>query len=513
MNRRRNLIILAAGLIAIVVIGVFAVRPKDNAIEATVATVGYSEFTTRLPESGTVEKPRLETLAALVAGNIGRILVKPGDHVEAGQLLVQLENPQIVNALTTAQATYDAAQGRALSAAQTNAVLPAQNRSAVQQAQYNLEQARFALSQAITDQKNGVQTGLGFGSSTAESERVAAESALANAQTQLREQQRLFDADQDLFANKAISKDALDKQQAALEQAKVSADQARRNLADTQNQLRQNVGVLADRDHVQQAQAALAAALQQAGENKAGDVEAARGDAAARLSDLVFARQQAGRLSITAPFAGTVQTVASETGDALRPLQPGDNVAAGTQLNTLAGDEGFVVRTRVDEQDIRQVRVGQVARISGEDLGTNVLPGRVIAVGAVALKSDDPSNTSRQVLTTIRLDHAPAYLRDGMTVDVDIVTTSLPHVIVLPNDAIRHDGPKPYVYVVRASDKHAVKRTIALGAKNDAQTVVTSGLSAGDRVVIDNNAGITENVAVKPAPTPSPSPAAAGGPA
>ncbi len=93
--------------------------------------------------------------------------------------------------------------------------------------------------------------------------------------------------------------------------------------------------------------------------------------------------------------------------------------------------------------------MGQAAIVSGEDLGTATLPGHIVLIGAVAQKSDDPSNTARQMLTTVALDKTVPYLRDGMSVDVDIVTQDRPHVLALPVDAVRRD-PKnnPYVLVV-----------------------------------------------------------------
>jgi multidrug resistance efflux pump len=298
IRRRRNLVALVAWLIAIVAIGAFAAgHPRDAAIEAKLATAAYGRFITRLPETGVVQRPQIRTLSTLVPGDIARVLVKPGDRVAAGQLLFQLSNPQLVSSEEGAQAAYDAARGRASSAAETNAVLPAQNQSSVVQAEFNLEQAKFNLNQAITDQKNGAQSGLGYGGATAESQRVGADAGVANARTSLSEAQRIYDADKDLYANKAISKDTLSQQAARLAQAQIAADQAERQRQDTYTQLSQNVSVLADRvraarDAVRQAQAALAAAKIESEQNKAGDLVAARGDAAARLNDLRYAQDQ-----------------------------------------------------------------------------------------------------------------------------------------------------------------------------------------------------------------------------
>jgi multidrug efflux pump subunit AcrA (membrane-fusion protein) len=516
MKRRRNIFMLIGGLVVIVLIGAFAARPRSSPIEAKVETVAFTRFTTRLPETGVVQRPQTETLGAQVPGDIARVLVSPGDHVHAGQVLVELTNPQLLSTAAGARAAYEAASGRTASALETNAVLPAQNASGVVQAEFNLEQAKSNLSQAITDQKNGAESGLGYGGSTAESQRVAADANVANAQTSLREAQRIYDADQDLLANKAISKDAVSQQEARLKQAQIAADQAQRQREDTYSQLHQNVSVLADRvratrDAVRQAEAALRAAKLQALQTKSGDVTAARGDAAARLNDLQYAQDQVARLSITAPYAGIVQTIATQSADSLRPLQSGDNVAAGQSILTIASDNGFIVRARVDEQDISQVRLGEAAAVSGEDLGDKTLTGRVTAIGEVAQRSDDPSNTSRQIITTIRLDRALPYLRDGMNVDVDIITADRPHVLAISSEAIRRgDDNKPYVFVVRAGDGRAIKTGVTLGAVNDTQTVVDRGLRAGDTVVDDHNPAVVDGVAVKPAPSPSPAPSPTG---
>jgi HlyD family secretion protein len=516
MRRRRNVLALVVGLLILIVIGALAARPRTNPIEARVETIAYTHFTMRLPETGVVQRPQTETLNAQVPGDIARILVKPGDHVRAGQLLVELTNPQLLSTEQGARAAYEAAGGRAASALETNAVLPAQNASNVVQAQFNLEQAKSNLSQAITDQKNGAESGLGYGGTTAESQRVAADANVANAQTSLREAQRIYDADRDLYANKAISKDTLSQQEARRKQAQIAADQAQRQRDDTYAQLQQNVSVLADRvrasrDAVRQAQAALKAAQLQAQQSKIGDVTAARGDAAARLNDWRYAQDQVARLTIKAPYPGIVQTIATQSSDTLRPLQPGDSVTAGQSIVSVASDNGFIVRARVDEQDIAQIRLGEATSISGEDLGDKTLRGHVTAIGEVAQHSDDPSNTARQIITTIKLDNSLPYLRDGMNVDVDIITADRPHVLAISSEAIRHDDDnKPYVYVVRSGDGRTIKRPVTLGAVNDTQTVVRSGLRAGDTVVVDRNPAIVDGVAIKPQASPSPAPSPSG---
>ena len=509
MNRRRNLIILGGALAAIVIIAIVAgaAKPKSTGVTVTTQSVSYARFTTRLPETGTLQRPQTQTLAALVSGNLGSINVHPGDHVTAGQLIATIVNPQLGSTLANARDALLSAQARVKTVGETNAALPAQNRSSVVQAQAAVEQARFALNQARQDAVSGSQSGLGYGGSSAEEQRLAANANVANADTNLSEAQRIYNANKDLYANKAISNDQLDASQAKLVQAQVQANQAHRQRDFTIANLGRQRPVLQDRvraseDSLRQAQAQLAAAQANAAQSKSGDLDSARADAAKAASDYQYAADQVARLQIHAPISGTVQTIATQTTDTLRQLQPGDAVTVGQALVTIASETGLVVRTKVDEQDVASIRVGQRANVSGEDLGGKTLPGHISSISAVAQKSDDPSNTARQVITTVALDKMLPFLRDGMTVDVDILTRDMPHMLAVPNDAIRKE-PTGATYVYIIADGKAKKMPIKTGIANDAQTIVSSGVKPGDVIVTENNPLVTEGAAVSPKPKPS----------
>ncbi len=514
MNRRRNVIIIAVAAVVVIAIGAFVAQPHGATVEARLQTASYGTFESRLPETGTLQRPQTQTLAALVGGNLDHFTVTPGQRVEAGTVVAVVSNPQVVNTAATARGAYLAA-ARAETAAENSAVLPLQNRSTVVQAEAALEQARFNLNQARQDVRAGTESGLGYGGTSADEQRAVADAQVANATTQARESQRIYTANQDLYTNKAISRDALEQSRARYEQDQIALKQATSQRDETYASLSRQAPVLQDRvraaqDAVHQAEVALATARATAAEPKTGDLAAARADAASRKSDWLYAQDQMARLDLRAPFAGVIETLANQPGDITRRLQPGDTVTVGQALVTIADASGYIVRTKVDEQDIASVSVGQRAEVSGEDLAGATLPGHVVAVDAVAQKSDDPSNTSRQVITTVRLDRTLPFLRDGMTVDVDIITKEVAHAIVVGNDAIRHDaGGKPYVFVVR--NGRTVETPVVLGAANETQTVVKRGIAPGDVVVNDRNVAIGAGTAVTAAATASPSPAAGGG--
>lgn len=307
--------------------------------------------------------------------------------------------------------------------------------------------------------------------------KVGYQGQVETAKSNLDEAQRIYDADAQLYRNQAIPRQQLDQDKAKLDQAKVAYDQA---VA----QLKLGAVTSYSGDSIQYATAA---------------AEKARIVNDQNQQQLAFTR-------IVAPFDGVIQTVASQTSDPLRPIQAGDAVTSGQALFTIALGRTFIVRTKVDEQDIARVRVGQDAIVSGEDFGGATFPGRVVSIAPTAQKSDDPSATTKQVLTVIALRRIASFMKDGMSADVDILTTVLHNVLTVPNGAIV-TGAKGHKYVWVAANGTASKRTIAAGKSNETSTVVRSGLRPGESVVVAPPATLAQGTAVTVAtPSPSPSP-------
>jgi RND family efflux transporter MFP subunit len=307
--------------------------------------------------------------------------------------------------------------------------------------------------------------------------KVTYEAQVATAKSNLDEARRIYDADAALYAQKAVPRNQLDTDKTKLDQAQVAYEQAVR-------QLRLGAVTGYGENSVQYAQAAA---------EKARIINESN-------------QQQLGFTRIGAPFDGVIQTIASQPNDPLTPLREGDAVTQGQELFTIAQSDAYIVKAQVDEQDIINVHLGQQANITGEDFPGQTLTGRVVAISPVAIKSTDPSSTARQVLTTIRLDRSPSFLRDGMTVDVDILTANVSHAIVLPTAAVQRDGKGAFVYVIRSGK--AVRTPVRTGATNDVETVVKSGVAPGAVVIAEKNPLVHDGTAVSAAPKASPSPAA-----
>ena len=303
--------------------------------------------------------------------------------------------------------------------------------------------------------------------------KVGYQANVESSRAALADAQRIYRQDVELFANKAIPRNQLDGDKTKLDQAQVAYDQA-----------------------VEQARLGAVAGY------NGNSVQSAVAEA--RKAQILDAQnqQQLAFTRIVAPFDGVIQTVATQTSDPLRPLQSGDPVTQGQALFTIAGGSGYIVRAEVDEQDVINVKPGLRANVTGQDFPGKTIAGHVADIAPVATKSTDPSSTAKQVLTTISLESSPAFLRDGMSADVDILTAYVPHAIVVPNDAIVRDKGRTFVYVV--ANGIARKRPVAVGKPGDTQTQVLSGLVPGDTIVAAKVAGLNDGTRVRAQASPSP---------
>jgi len=90
-----------------------------------------------------------------------------------------------------------------------------------------------------------------------------------------------------------------------------------------------------------------------------------------------------------------------------------------------------------------------------------------------------------------------------MTANVDILTTSIPNALVVPTAAIVHVKKATKIWVVRKGKAHEV--AVVLGKSNDLQSIVRSGLTAGETIVASAVPALHEGMRIVPLPQGSPS--------
>ena len=130
--------------------------------------------------------------------------------------------------------------------------------------------------------------------------------------------------------------------------------------------------------------------------------------------------------------------------DFVRDVEPGDLVQPGRTLLTIARSGSSEILLPLDEKSLAPIEHGQSARIIADAYPDRVLTAKVSFIA--------PSVDTARGTIDVHLDlqEPAAFLRQGMTVSVNIETGRREQALVLPNDALRaRDGTRAQVLRVR----------------------------------------------------------------
>lgn len=291
-------------------------------------------------------------------------------------------------------------------------------RAALAQTEASERQAAARLAGLRSTGRNAAQAGV----EQAESVRVAAQADLQRTQ--------------ELVAKGFVSKARLDEARRALAVAQAQLDAARAQRA-------ANAEPGTD---VAQAQAQLSLA------------GAARAAAQARLSEA----------AVGAPADGRVLA---------RQVEPGQIVQPGRALLVLALTGPLELVAQVDERYLGQLQPGQSA-----DVLADAYPGQRFKA---SVRSIAPLVDTQRGAVEVKLlpqMPVPDFLREDMTLSVEVETARREKALVVPVSALRDGGSNgTSVWRVRAGRVEA--RPVRLGLRTLESVEVLEGLSAGDQVL------------------------------
>ncbi len=268
--------------------------------------------------------------------------------------------------------------------------------------------------------------------------------------------------------------------QAALREAEARLDQASRE-AQRRRQLAQTQAISKEElEQAIQAETNARSAAEQARLNVRSLLAGNSNEAAARAR-LANARAQLAKTTIRAEVAGTVLT---------RNAEPGDLVQPGRVLFEIARAGDTEILVPVDEKNLETLALGQSAMCIADAYPARPFPAKVTFIAP----SVDPSRGTVDIRLTV--DPVPDFLRQDMTVSVNVETGRRDRAIVIPNDALSAiNGNRAEVWL--ADEGRAVRRRVELGLRGLTQTEITSGLRVGDRIIADANAAIEKGDRVR----------------
>jgi HlyD family secretion protein len=155
------------------------------------------------------------------------------------------------------------------------------------------------------------------------------------------------------------------------------------------------------------------------------------------------------------------------------------------------------VKANVREYDIKDVKVGQTARITGDSLDKDRdIKGRITSIAPVAKINRTSSGEEVIIETIVSIDDGQSGIKPGISVTCDIYTNEKKDVLIAPMQVIDEDkdGNK-FVFVVRDGVMH--KKTVKTGISSDMNVEILEGLSEGDTVVLEPQPVYKDGVKVK----------------
>ncbi|MEP6474632.1 MAG: efflux RND transporter periplasmic adaptor subunit, partial [Gemmatimonadota bacterium] len=196
---------------------------------------------------------------------------------------------------------------------------------------------------------------------------------------------------------------------------------------------------------------------------------------------LASADRQLRRTEMRAPFAGVVSE---------RKVNVGDDVTPGTALFTVVDLGSLRLEASVPSDQLGMVKVGAPVQFSVDGFKGRVFNGKIERVNPTV----DPS--TRQIRITVSVPNDAGKLAAGLFAQGRVSAQSEAGVSV-PFSAIDERGIEPVAYRLRAGKVGKV--SIKLGVRDElAERVqVTSGLMAGDTVLLGSAQGISEGTTVR----------------
>jgi HlyD family secretion protein len=190
------------------------------------------------------------------------------------------------------------------------------------------------------------------------------------------------------------------------------------------------------------------------------DLQQARAGSAA-------ARSRLGYTIISAPRDGTLIS---------RSVERGTVVTPGATLMLLSPGGEMQIVLQIDERNLSRIAVGQSARVSADAYPQK----HFVATIAFINPGIDIARASATVKLTVL--NPPAYLRQNMTVSVDIETARRDNVLSLPGKAV-HDALTAAPWVMILEKGRAVRRPVRLGLQGNQRIEILGGVAAGAHVI------------------------------
>jgi HlyD family secretion protein len=241
-------------------------------------------------------------------------------------------------------------------------------------------------------------------------------------------------------------------------------------------------------------QSDLDAAEAQVGSLKA-RLDLGREEVAVAERELALSRQYLDDTVIRAPFSGVAVSKDAQPGEMISPVSAGGGFTR-TGICTIVDMSSLEVEVDVNESYIQRVEPGQKAIATLDAYPDWQIPARVIM----------PVPTADRQKATVRVRLAFEQLDPRILPDMGVKVAFLNQegaaeaarpraaLVVVPRTALRKDGDRDVVFVIKGEEVE--RRAVGVDPAPGDEAVITSGLAAGERVVIEGPADLADGAKV-----------------
>lgn len=487
---KKKLIIAGVILVVLVILGTVAAKfitnKKNDKKANRIEVARRGEFIVKLRETGNLEPLISVQVKSNVYGEIEKIFVENGDVVERKQPLIKVNDKQIreqkVQAeadLSAAKAQYEQSKKRTKLTQERQATSIKEAKDAIETAKLNYEatlsNSKQQISQAETEIESTIdmleqdkislkQAKISLGQaqltlSQYKSAEKSAKIALDNAKSELERKQELYEKEyvskkalEDTKTQYANAQSQYESAQKRVESQEETIKSHRQSIKSQENAIktrrrtlesqRTNLELLKDsRKPVEkQAEIGLRTArtrleqlLKTSKEEEAISVFSETSAHAAFLrtkSLLKNAKEQLEWTTIKSPMSGTITNLVVEEGEIV--VSGSSGLATGPALMTISDLSQMIVKTWINEVDIRKVKIGQKAEIKVGTYPDKKFEGRVSKIAP----SGQIQENVIKFEVEIEVAGSPKELHPGMTADVDVIVVNRNNVLQLPIEAV-----------------------------------------------------------------------------
>jgi RND family efflux transporter MFP subunit len=213
-------------------------------------------------------------------------------------------------------------------------------------------------------------------------------------------------------------------------------------------------------------------------------------------SRIGVAKEDADNCIVRAPFDGIVVSKDAQRGEVVSPISAGGGFTR-TGIATLVDMNSLEIEVDVNESYIARVQQGQRVSATLDAYPDRELPAKVRTVIPTA------DRQKATVKVRIAFDKLDDTILPDMGVKVAFLSaapapgksTGSEARALVPKSAIRNDGGKQVVYLVR--DQKLERRAVSLGAERGSDVEILAGLVPGDKLVVSSADKLHEGQAVE----------------